>query len=45
MDESLLRRSPLVRTVAPLFGFFRSRAGETLDRFGVRPCYMILVLL
>lgn len=28
VDESLMRRSPLVRTLAPIFGFFQSRAGE-----------------
>lgn len=28
IDESLVSRSPLVRTLAPVFGFFRSRAGE-----------------
>lgn len=31
IDERLVSRSPLVRAVAPVFRFFRSRAGEPLD--------------
>lgn len=39
IDESLVSRSPLVRTLAPVFRFFRSRAGES------RLCYMARGLL
>lgn len=37
VDESLIRRSPLVRTLAPIFGFFKSRAGErvAVDRMSI----------
>lgn len=54
IDESLVSRSPLVRTLAPVFRFFRSRAGEEAGRrsgpsvacvvFGCRLLLVVLVV-
>lgn len=45
MDETLVRRSPIVRSFAPVFRFFKSRAGESRDvlRHGLK--YSVLVCI
>lgn len=35
VEESVLQRSPLVRTLSPVVGFFRSRAGSSVDGIGI----------